>query len=189
MFKKIAFVFVGLILILVVIIALQPATFTVTRSATIAAPPERVFAQVNDFKNWNGWSPWAKLDPNCQYTLGSPAGGEGATYAWAGNGDVGEGKMTITESKPAERVRIKLEFVKPFAATNQADFTFKPEGAGTNVTWSMSGEKNFLSKAFCMFIDMDQMVGGDFEKGLAEMKAIAEGAAPVPATAPTALAK
>jgi hypothetical protein len=189
MFKKIALVFVGLVVVLVVVIALQPASYTVTRSATIAAPPERVFAQVNDFHAWNAWSPWAKLDPNCKYTFGGATSGEGATWAWAGNDQVGEGKLTITESKPAERIGIHQEFIKPMAGVSQTLFTFAPEGAGsTKVTWTMSGDKNFLSKAFCMFMDMDEIVGGDFEKGLANIKAIAEDAG-APATAPTAPAK
>jgi uncharacterized protein YndB with AHSA1/START domain len=196
MFKKIALVFFSLVVILVIIIALQPKDFTVTRSATVAAPPERVFAQVNDFRAWEAWSPWAKMDPAAKNEFGGPPAGEGSTFAWSGNDQVGEGKMTIVESKPAERVGIRLDFVKPFACTNQTLFTFKPEGAGTAVTWSMSGEKNFFAKAFGLFMDMDEMVGSDFEKGLASMKAAAEGAGPAtaaaataPATAPSAAAK
>ncbi len=187
MWKKI---FLGLVIVIVaflIVVALQPAHFTVSRSATVAAPPERVFAQVNDFKAWNAWSPWAKLDPNCKYTFGDPSAGKGATYAWEGDGNVGSGSMTITDSRPGEHVDIRLEFIKPFPGICPTLFTFKPEGGGaaTNVTWTMSGEKNFISKAMCLFMSMDKMVGGDFEKGLANIKGIVEAPA-APATAPTA---
>jgi hypothetical protein len=103
--------------------------------------------------------------------------GTGAVYSWAGNSDVGEGRMTITESRPHELVRIKLEFIKPFSATNTTEFTFKPEGNQTAVRWSMAGENNFVSKAMCLFMNMDKMVGGDFEKGLAALKSVSEAAA------------
>jgi hypothetical protein len=174
---------VGIIGIFAVIVALQPAEYKITRSATIAAPQSTVFAQVNDYHKWNAWSPWAKLDPNCKYTFSGPDSGVGAVFAWAGNDKVGEGKMTITDSKPNESIRMNLDFIKPFADSCITDFTFKPEGAGTAVTWTMAGHKNFVSKAFCLFMDMDKMVGGDFEKGLASMKALAEAG---PTTAPAA---
>jgi hypothetical protein len=178
MFKKILIALVLIIAIFLVIVALQPSDFHVERSATIAAPPAVAFAQVNDFHNWPAWSPWAKLDPACKYTYDGPASGRGASVAWAGNDEVGEGKMTILDSTPTELIRIKLEFVKPFAATNTAEFTFKPQGAQTNVNWAMFGQKNFMAKGMCLFMSMDKMVGKDFEKGLAQMKAVAEGPAP-----------
>jgi hypothetical protein len=176
MIKKIL-IALGLILIfLAVVVALQPADFRVLRSAAIHAPASVVFAQVNDFHNWDAWSPWAKLDPTMKQTFeGSPAG-VGAVYSWDGNNKVGAGRMAITESKPAELIRIKLDFLRPFAATNPTEFTFKSEGNNTTVTWSMSGHNNFISKAFCLFMNMDKMVGGDFEKGLAQMKNVAEAA-------------
>ena len=136
-----------------------------------------MFAQVNDFHKWAAWSPWEKIDPNMKKTYeGSPAG-NGAVYSWAGNKDVGEGRMTITDSKPGELVRIKLEFMKPWAATNATDFTFTPQGNQTGVKWTMSGDKNFMAKAFTLFMDMDKMIGNDFEKGLAQMKSVSEAAA------------
>jgi hypothetical protein len=143
----------------------------------ISAPAPVVFAQVNDLHRWENWSPWAKLDPNMKVAHEGPPAGKGAVYSWAGNSKVGEGRMTIIESRPNELVRINLEFIKPFAATNITEFTFKPEGNGTAVSWSMSGENNFLSKAVCLFMNMDKMVGGDFEKGLAALKSVSEAAA------------
>jgi hypothetical protein len=175
--KRIAIGLVVVILIFVVVVAMQPADFRITRSATIAAPPDVAFAQVNDFHKWEAWSPWARLDPAMKTTYDGPPAGPGAKYAWVGNKDVGEGRMTITESKPNELVKINLEFIKPFAATNTTEFTFKPQGDQTNVTWTMSGRNGFVAKAFCMFMNMDKMVGADFEKGLAQMKAVTESAA------------
>jgi hypothetical protein len=148
----------------------------VTRSATILAPTSVVFAQVNDFHNWDAWSPWAKLDPAAKNSFDGPSSGTGARFSWAGNDKVGEGAMTITDSRESELVRIKLDFVKPFKATNTAEFTFKPEGGQTLVTWSMFGQKNFPCKAVSLFMDMDKMVGGEFEQGLASMKSVAENA-------------
>ena len=157
-----------------VIVALQPADFRIERSATMRAPAQAPFAQVNDFHNWGAWSPWEKIDPALKRSYDGPQAGKGASYAWQGNKDVGEGRMTITESKPGELVRIRLEFFKPFAATNSAEFSFKPSTDGTAVTWTMTGQNNFLSKAICVFVDMDKMVGGMFEQGLTQMKTVVE---------------
>jgi hypothetical protein len=164
----------GLAAVFVVAVALQPSAFRIERSASMAAPAPAAFAQVNDFQNWRAWSPWEKLDPALKRSYDGPKAGAGAVYAWQGNKDVGEGRMTILESRPGELVRIKLEFFKPFAATNTAEFRFAGAGERTDVTWSMAGENNFLSKAMCLFINMDKMVGGQFEQGLAQMKAIVE---------------
>ncbi|HTG97002.1 MAG TPA: SRPBCC family protein [Burkholderiales bacterium] len=164
----------AIVVVFLVVVAMQPSDFKVERSATMRAPAPAAFAQVNDFQKWQAWSPWEKVDPALKRQYEGPKAGTGAVYAWQGNKDVGEGRMTITESKPAELVRIKLEFFQPFAATNQADFTFKPAGDGTTVTWTMTGQNNFLSKAICMFVDMDKMVGGMFEQGLTQMKTVVE---------------
>lgn len=165
----------AIVAVFAVIAALRPADFRIERSAAMAAPSSAVFAQVNDFQNWRAWSPWEKIDPGLRRAYEGPAAGAGAQYAWAGNKDVGEGRMTIVESRPGERVRIKLEFFKPFAATNSAEFTFRPAAdGGTAVTWAMSGRNNFFARAMCMFVNMDKMVGGQFEKGLAQMKAVVE---------------
>lgn len=174
MLKKILLGLLAVLLIFVVVVLFQSEDFKVTRSATIAAPPDRVFPHFNELKKWEAWSPWAKRDPAMKQTYDGPASGVGAKYHWVGNSDVGEGHMTITESKENERILIDLVFLKPFEGTNLTEFTFKPESTGTVVTWTMSGKKNFISKAICMFMDMDKMVGGDFEKGLASMKSIVE---------------
>ncbi|MEX1096203.1 MAG: SRPBCC family protein [Planctomycetales bacterium] len=160
--------------VFVVVVAMQPSEFRVERTATMSAPPSAVFDQVNDFHNWEAWSPWAKVDPDARFSFAGPTAGTGAVFTWAGNDKVGEGRMTITESRPYELVRIRLEFLKPFESTSTAEFTFRPEGDQTAVTWSMFGENGFFAKAFCLFADMDKMVGGDFEKGLAQMKAVVE---------------
>ena len=174
MLKKILLAVAVIILLFVIVVAMQPADFRITRSTTIAAPAETVFAHVNDFHKWDAWSPWAKLDPAMKQSYEGSAAGTGAIYTWDGNKDVGTGRMTLTESRSNELVRIKLEFLKPFAAVNDTEFTFKPEGNQTAVTWSMTGKNNFIAKAFSLIMNMDKMVGGDFEKGLAQMKTLAE---------------
>ena len=173
-FIVLAVVFV-LLVVLAGFVAMQPSTFQITRSAKINAPPATVFAQVNDFHNWNAWSPWAKLDPNTRYTFEGPPAGEGTKQHWEGNNEVGEGEMTITESRPDELILMKLEFIKPFASICDTEFKFQPEGEGTNITWTMNGQNNFMAKAMHLVMDIDKMVGGQFEEGLASMKAIAEG--------------
>ena len=176
MLKKILLGLVAIIAVFAVVVALQPSEFRVARTAIVSAPAPDVFAQVNDFRNWEAWSPWAKLDPAAKATFEGPAAGQGAVFDWSGNDKVGEGRMTLTESRPAELVRIKVDFVKPFAGTSTSEFAFKPEGGQTAVTWSTSGQHNFISKAMCMFVSMDKMLGGDMEKGLAQMKSVAEAA-------------
>ena len=166
--------FAAIVVVFLIVVAMQPSDFRIERSATMRAPAPAAFAQVNDFQNWRAWSPWEKVDPALKRQYDGPRAGTGAVYAWQGNKDVGEGRMTITDSKPAELVRIKLEFFKPFAATNTAEFRFKGAGDNTAVTWSMTGQNNFLSKAMCLFIDMDKMVGGMFEQGLSQMKSVVE---------------
>jgi uncharacterized protein YndB with AHSA1/START domain len=174
MLKRILIGLVVLVVVFLIIVAMQPADFRVTRSVTVNAPPAIVFAQVNDFHKWDAWSPWAKLDPNAKTSFEGPAAGEGAVFRWAGNKEVGEGSMTITESHPTDLIRIKLEFLKPFKAINTSEFTFTPQGDQTRVTWSMFGKNNFIAKAISLFIDCDKMVGGMFEKGLAQMKTVTE---------------
>lgn len=170
------FILIAAILIgFVVIVALRPPTFRIARQITISAPPSTVFGLVNDFHKWDAWSPWAKLDPNMRQSFEGPASGVGAMYSWNGNKKVGQGKMTILESRPGEWVCIKLEFLKPFAATNTAEFTFKPVGNQTAVLWAMTGQNNFMGKLFGLICNMDKMIGKDFEKGLSQMKAAAEG--------------
>ncbi|HVY69235.1 MAG TPA: SRPBCC family protein [Verrucomicrobiae bacterium] len=164
----------AVVVIVVVIVAMQPAEFRLSRSTKVSAPPPAVFAQVNDFHNWENWSPWAKIDPAMKQTYSGAPAGNGAIYEWAGNSKAGAGRMTIVESRPGELVRIKLEFLKPFQAENQAEFTFHPQGNQTAVTWTMTGRKNFMFKAVHLLMSMEKMVGGQFEQGLAQMKAVAE---------------
>lgn len=163
-----------ILVLLLIVVALQPSQFRIERKATIVAPPAVVFGQVNSFRKWNDWSPWAKLDPTAKNSYDGPEAGVGAKFAWEGNNKVGQGKMTILESRPSDLIRIKLEFIKPFAATNTAEFTFQPQGSETLVTWAMTGQNNFMGKAFGLIMNMDRMVGADFEKGLASMKSLAE---------------
>jgi polyketide cyclase/dehydrase/lipid transport protein len=166
----------AIIVVFVVIVAMRPSEFRIMRTATISAPPPAVFGQVNDFHKWEAWSPWAKLDPAMKTTYEGAPAGTGAIYAWVGNSQVGEGRMTIMESRPSELVRIRLEFARPFTATNTAEFTFRPEGDQTAVLWSMTGKYNFITKAVGLFMNMDKMVGGQFEEGLARMKSVVEAA-------------
>jgi len=177
MLIKILIALAVIVVVFVVIVALQPSEFSVVRSATISAPAPALFAQVNDFHKWEAWNPWGKLDPTMKQAYEGAPAGTGAIYTWSGNNEVGEGRMTITESRPSDLIRIKLEFFKPFAATNTAEFTFKPEGNQTAVTWSMTGNNNFMAKAVHLFMNMDKMVGGQFEKGLAQMGSVVEAAA------------
>jgi hypothetical protein len=163
-----------LIALLIVVVAMQPGDFRVSRQANVSAPASLVFAQVNDFHKWEAWNPWGKIDPAMKQAYGGAASGTGATYAWEGNNEVGAGRMTITESRPSDLIRIQLEFLKPLAATNTAEFTFAEQGGETAVTWSMQGKNSFLAKAIHLVVDMDRMVGGQFEKGLASMKAVSE---------------
>lgn len=175
---KILIALAAIVVILVIgfvtVVAMQPSKFHIERSATMAAPAEEVFAQVNDFHNWQAWSPWLEVDPKAKSTFEGPTSGEGAIFGWAGNNEVGEGSMTITESHPHELIRINLRFVKPFEDTAVTEFTFQESGDQTTVTWSMDGKNNFTAKAFCLFMDMDQMIGSKYEQGLASMKAIVE---------------
>lgn len=176
-FKTSLLIFGTVLAVFLGVVALQPSDFRITRSTTIAAPAEEVFAQVNDFHNWEAWSPWAKLDPAAKSTFEGPPSGTGAVFKWSGNEQIGEGTMTLTESRPTDLVAVKLEFVKPFAGTSTAEFTFQPQGEEkTFVTWSMSGHNDFLSKAICLFMNMDKTLGGQFEQGLASMKSVVEGA-------------
>jgi len=177
MLIKILIALAVIVVVFVVIVAMQPSEFSVVRSATISAPAPAVFAQVNDFHKWEAWNPWGKLDPTMKQAYEGAPAGTGAIYTWSGNNEVGEGRMTITESRPSDLIRIKLEFFKPFAATNTAEFTFKPEGNQTAVTWSMTGNNNFMAKAVHLFMNMDKMVGGQFEKGLAQMRSVVEATA------------
>jgi hypothetical protein len=161
-------------LLLFIFIAGRPDEFIVSRSSTISAQPEKVFPMVTVLRAWEMWSPWTKLDPNAKSTYEGPASGVGAVMSWDGNKKVGAGKMTIIESNLNEFIRIKLEFLKPFKATNAAEFNFQSKGNQTIVTWSMTGKNNFFFKAFSLFMNCDDMVGRDFEKGLTNLRSVVE---------------
>lgn len=163
--------FVGVVLAFA---AMKPDHFRIQRSATLKAPPEKIFPLINDFSRWGAWSPYEKKDPAMKRIFSGPAAGPGAVYAWEGNQDVGQGRMEITQAAASTLVALKLDFVKPFEAHNRVDFTLKPGGETTEVTWTMHGPMPFVSKVMTVFFDMDRMVGGDFEAGLASLKALAE---------------
>jgi hypothetical protein len=176
MLKKILIALLAVIAIFLIVVALQPSEFHVERTATMAAPPATVFDQVNDFHKWDSWSPWAKLDPNAKIAFEGPPVGTGTIMTWAGNNQVGEGKMTLTESKPNELVKINVDIVKPMAGSSTTEFAFKPDGDKTAVTWSMSGHQNFLAKAMCLVMNGKKMMSDIMDKGLANMKSVVEGA-------------
>jgi len=177
MLRGFLFAIVAVVAVFAGYVALQPAEGRIVRSATLAAPAAEIFPHVNDFHKWQAWSPWAKLDPNAKSTFEGPEAGAGAAFSWAGNDEVGEGKMTIVDSVPNERIKIRLDFTKPMANTSYAEFTFKPDGTKTLVTWDMRGESGFFQRAICILMNADKMVGEMFEKGLANLDAASSGKA------------
>lgn len=174
MLKTIGIFIVVLIAGVLILAATKPDTFRIERKATIKAPPEKVFGFLSDLKLWGAWSPWEKKDPAMKRNFGTTTSGKGATYAWEGNKDVGVGNMEIVDSTPPSRLDIKLNFVKPFEANNRVNFAVTPAAGGSEVSWSMEGKNNFMSKLMQVFMSMDKMVGPDFEAGLANLKAAAE---------------
>lgn len=171
----------NILLILVVIVAgvlgyaaTRPDSFRIERSITINAPAERIFPLIDDFRGWTAWSPWEKRDPAMKKTYGGPPRGPGAVYEWSGNSEVGSGRMEIIRSAPGSNVTVDLHFLTPFEGRNTAEFILAPEGEATSVTWAMYGPSPFVSKLMGLFMSMDAMLGGDFESGLAAMKAVAE---------------
>lgn len=177
MLLKIALIVVALVAVFLIVAAFQPSHYRIARSLTVAAPPAIVFAQVNDFHRWGSWNPWEKLDPAMTTTYEGAPAGVGAIYTWTGNSQVGAGRMTLAESHPPDLIRIDMEFLKPFANTATVEFAFKAEGRGTTVTWSMFGPQKFAGKALGLVMNMDKMIGRQFEQGLADLKTAAETAA------------
>ena len=161
-------VIVAIIIIVLIAAALQPAAFRVERSASIAAPTDVLFDQVNNHRNFQKWNPWAKMDPAAKTTYSGPDAGVGAVASWEG-AKVGAGSATIIESKAGELVRQRMDWLKPMEGTSTVDFTFKPEGGKTLVTWAMYGENQFMGKLFSLFMDCEKMCGPEFEKGLADV--------------------
>ena len=164
----------AVVVVVLILAAMKPAVFRVVRSASINAPREKVFEYINDFHKWPAWSPWEKYDPDMNRTYGGSDCGVGATYAWDGNKKVGQGRMEIAESTAPSKVSLNLEFLKPFKAQNTTDFILEPEGDGTKLTWDMQGPNQFMGKVMQVFMDMDGMVGKDFERGLSNLKEVAE---------------
>ena len=170
----IALILLVAIVVVLVLAARKPAGFRIERATSIKAPPDKIFALINDFRNWRAWSPWERMDPNLRRSYSGAERGEGAVYEWEGNSKVGKGRMEIVEAPPPSRVAIKLDFLKPFEAHNTAEFTLVPRGDATEVTWAMHGPNLFIGKVMGVFMSMDRMFGKDFEAGLANLKAAAE---------------
>ena len=173
MLKTIGIVVIVLIVGVLVFAATKPDTFRVQRAASIKAPPEKIAAVLGDFHGWEAWSPWEKMDPAMKRSYSGAPKGKGAVYAWEGNSKVGQGRMQITEDAPS-RVAMDLDFVKPFEAHNKVVFTLAPKGDATEVVWAMQGPVPYMAKIVHVFVDMDSMVGGQFETGLANLKAVTE---------------
>jgi hypothetical protein len=178
MLKTILLVIVVVLLVLIVgvgtLAAMKQDSFRVQRSITIKAAPDKIFALINDFKAWPQWSPYETKDPNMQRTLSGADAGPGAIYEWRGDKNVGQGRMEIMQSTVPTKVAIKLDFLKPFEAHNMATFTLVPKGDTTEVTWAMDGPSAFLTKLMGVFVNLDKMIGTDFEAGLANLKRVTE---------------
>ena len=174
MLKKIALIVVCLLAAILIFAAFKPSDFRVQRTATIQAPPEKIFPLINDYRNWPQWSPWEKLDPNMKRTMSGPQSGTGSVYEWEGNNQAGKGRMEITQSVPSSNVTIKLDFIKPMEGHDDVQFNLQPNGNATTVSWTMSGPLTYPGKLMSVFFSMDKMIGKDFETGLANMKAAAE---------------
>ena|SRR5687767_10487265 len=163
-----------LVAAILVYAATRPSSFRIERSAGIKAPPEKIFPHINDYKAWTAWSPWERIDPALKRSYSGPQSGKGARYAWEGNKNVGSGSMEITESVAPSKILMRLDFLKPFEAHNMTEFTLAPQGDTTTVRWEMYGPSPYVSKLMGIFMNMDRMVGAQFDKGLAQLKAIAE---------------
>lgn len=174
MLKTIALATVALTAGVLLYAATRPDSFRVERSTRIEAPADNIFPLVNDLRVWNGWSPYDAKDPAMQRTFSGPASGPGAVYAWSGNRDVGQGRMEILAATPPSQATIQLDFIQPFQARNTAEFTLRPEGTGTKVTWALHGPSPYISKLMGLVFNLDHMVGNDFEVGLANLKRVAE---------------
>ena len=170
----VAIVLAVAIAIVLILAATRPDTFSVQRAATIKAPPESIFPLIADFHQWGSWSPWENRDPAMQRSFSGAERGKGAVYAWDGNRNVGSGRMEILTAQAPSNIVIKLDFLKPFEAHNTAEFTMLPQGDATNLTWAMHGPLVFMAKVMHTFINMDRMIGKDFEAGLANLKRLAE---------------
>jgi uncharacterized protein YndB with AHSA1/START domain len=172
--KIVIIIIVVLVAVILVLASTKPDAFRVQRATSIKAPPEKIFALVNDLRSWRAWSPYEKKDAAMKRTLSGATDGTGAVYEWEGNKNVGKGRMEITDASPSSKVTLKLDFVKPFEAHNIVEFTLEPNGDSTHVTWAIHGPSPYISKVMSIFINMDSMIGKDFEAGLANLKTVAE---------------
>jgi uncharacterized protein YndB with AHSA1/START domain len=159
---------------LLIVASTQPDSFRLERRATIKAPPDKLYAQVEDFRRWTGWSPWENKDPNLKRNYAGASAGKGAVYEWSGDSSVGRGRMEIVDAVPASKLAIRLNFLSPFEAHNMAEFTFTPTAEGTSVTWAMFGPQPFVSKVMTTLWSLDRMVGPEFDTGLANLRKLAE---------------
>ncbi|MBL1262539.1 SRPBCC family protein [Candidatus Methylomicrobium oryzae] len=162
------------LILLLIFAATRPNTFHVERSAIIHAPPEKIFPLINDFREWEPWSPWEKIDPEIKRTYSGALRGEGAIYEWSGNKNIGQGRMEIVESLPPFKIKLKIDFIKPFKAHNTIEFTLVPHGDSTTVTQAMYGPSPFVSRLMGIFCNMDKMIGRKYEEGLANLKTLSE---------------
>jgi uncharacterized protein YndB with AHSA1/START domain len=174
MFKRMAIGGVVLLTALFGFAATRPDTFRIRRTASIKAPPEKIFAFINDFHRWGSWSPYEKLDPAMKRAHSGAADGKGAVYAWQSDGKAGSGRMEIIDTVPDSRITIKLDFLKPFEGHDVAEFTLEAKEGSTDVTWAMQGPNPYMAKVMSVFVNMDNMIGKDFETGLANLKTVAE---------------
>jgi uncharacterized protein YndB with AHSA1/START domain len=174
MLTKVLIAVVVLVAGILIYAATRPDSFRIERKVSIKAPPEKIFALVNDLHQWTAWSPWEKIDPALKRSYGGPASGKGASYSWEGNKDVGSGRMEISESVAPSQITMKLDFLKPFEAHNTAEFSFARQGEATTVTWAMYGPSPYVSKLMGLVFNMDRMVGAQFEQGLVNLKSITE---------------
>ena len=149
-------------------------TYAVTRTTTVAAPAEALYARLVDFHRWPEWSPWEGLDPALTRSYTGPESGVGAGYAWSGNRKAGRGRMSIADVTAPSRVAVDVMFEKPFPSSSSSVFTLAPEGTGTRVTWTMTGRKSLINRVMGIFVSMDKLIGPDFERGLAQLKSVAE---------------
>jgi uncharacterized protein YndB with AHSA1/START domain len=172
--KFIALVLIVIVAGVLILAATRPDTLHVERTVTIKAPPEKIFPYINDFHQWGSWSPYEKRDPAMKRTYSGAPSGKGAVYEWAGNSEVGSGRMEITDTSVPSKVAIKLDFITPFEGHNVAEFTMQPSGDSTNVTWMMHGPNRYLGKVIGVFLNMDSMIGSDFEAGLSNLKTLTE---------------
>ncbi|MET0857086.1 MAG: SRPBCC family protein [Telluria sp.] len=174
MIKKIALGVLAIIVLILGLAAMQPDSFSVRRSIAVKAPPEKIAPLLTDFHQWASWSPWEKLDPNMKRTFSGAASGKGAVYEWEGNSDVGKGRMEILDASTPANTVVNLAFLEPVESHSTTEFTLTPQGDTTTVTWNMHGPMPFVSKLMTVFMNMDDMIGKDFDKGLGQLKTAAE---------------